>query len=1030
MKNINLTEWALNHKPMMYFFIVIIAVMGVLSYNSMGRMEDPDFTLRQMIVTVEWPGASARQIEEQVTDKLEKKLQDTPGLDYLKSYSKPGQATIFVFLKDTVVAKDVQPTWTEIRNLIADMREPLPEGIIGPHFNDHFSDVFGSIYALTGDGFSYEELREKAENIRRILLKVPSVKKIDLIGVQPEKIYIELESSKLAQLGIDPQSIITAVQSQNAMNPSGMVESTSDNVYLRVTGMFENMENIRNLPIRANDRTLRLGDIAKVQRSYVNPPDPKMYFNGQPAIGIEIAMEKGGNILTLGKDLDAKIAEIKKDLPVGLEISPVADQPKVVELSIDEFVTSLAEAVIIVLIISFISLGVRPGLVVGLCIPLVILGVFTGMSLLHIDLQKISLGALVIALGLLVDDAIIAVEMMVVKLEQGWNRFDAACYAYTSIAFPMLTGTLITCAGFIPVGFAKGSASEFVGSIFSVVTIALLISWVVAVTVTPMLGYHLIKVKPEAEHNHDLYNNKFYRFFKQTLVWCLQHRKVVLTTTVACFIGSIFLFGLVKQEFFPASTRPELIIDMRLPEGASINATELEAQRLAQYLKDDVNIVSYAYYVGQGGPRFILSAEPTLPSSNFAEFIVVAKDASSRIELNNKVNQLFAEEFTAVRGSTKIIQTGPPSAYPVALRISGADHDKIRAIANQVRNEMGKNSNLRNINLDWDEKNKVMHLEIDQDKARVLGLDTKTLASSLQSQLTGSSIGEFRDNDKTVSMVFRIDSQNRNDLAKIKDLNIHIGNGKFVPLDQVAKISYDAEEGLIWRRNLEPAITIQANVVPGVMGNDVTQQIYDNLKEVRASLPPGYSIDIGGPLEESQKAGGFIIAMIPVMLLVMALLLMFQLQSISQMVMTLLTAPLGIIGVSVGLLLTGRPMGFVVQLGILALAGIIMRNSVILLDQIAQHIKAGETMWDAIINAAITRFRPIMLTAMAAILAMIPLVKSVFWGPMAVAIAGGLFGATILTLLVLPTMYATWYKIYPQVPTNEIEGHKVTPSID
>jgi multidrug efflux pump len=1021
MKNNNLTEWALNHKQLMYFFVVVIIVMGILSYKSMGRMEDPDFTLRQMIVTVNWPGASARQVEEQVTDKLERKLQDTPGLDYLKSYSKPGEAVIFVFLKDSVVAKDVKPTWSEVRNIVADMKETLPEGVIGPHFNDNFSDVFGSIYALTGDGYTYEELREKAEKIRRILVSVPNVKKIDLVGVQPEKIYIELESSKLAQLGIDPQSIITSVQAQNAMSPSGMVETQSDNVYLRVTGMFENIENISNLPIRADERTFRLGDIAKIERSYIDPPEPKMYYNGQPAIGIEISMEKGGNILTLGKNLDKAVDQIKKELPAGLEISPVADQPKAVELSIDEFVESLAEAVIIVLIISFLSLGLRSGLVVGLSIPLVILGVFVGMKLLGIDLQKISLGALIIALGLLVDDAIISVEMMLVKLEQGWDSFRAACYAYTATAFPMLTGTLITCAGFIPVGFAKGSASEFVGSIFSVVTIALLISWVVAITITPMLGYLLIKQKPGGEHHHDIYDNKFYVVFKKILVWCLEHRKLVLGTTVVCFAVSIFLLGMVKQEFFPASTRPELIIDMRLPEGASIQATELEAQRFAQHLKDDTNIVSYAYYVGEGGPRFILTADPTLPSTNFAEFIVVAKDAKSRVELNNKVNKILAEEFTAIRGNTKLIQTGPPDPYPVAIRVSGYDHEKTREIAAQVREEMGNNPNLRNVNMDWDEKSKVMHLEIDQDKARALGINTQALASSLQTQLTGAAIGEFREKDKDVNLVFRIDSQNRNDLSKIKNLNIHIGNGKFVPLDQVAKISFEAEDGLIWRRNLKPAITVQANVAPGVTGNDVTQQIYNNLKELRANLPQGYSIDIGGPLEQSQKSGGFILEMVPIMLIIIAALLMFQLQSVSKMFLTLLTAPLGIIGASLGLLVTGRPMGFVVQLGILALSGIIMRNSVILLDQIEQHSKAGEAMWDAIINAVITRFRPIMLTAMAAILAMIPLRTSVFWGPMAVAMAGGLFVATILTLLVLPTMFAAWYKVSLETPRDEIK---------
>lgn len=1018
MKNFNLTEWALTHKQLMYFFIAIITVMGVLSYQTMGRMEDPDFTIKQMVVSVSWPGATAKQVEEQVTDKIERKLQDTPGLDYLKSYSKPGEAIIFVFLKDTVPAKDVKATWTEVRNLANDLKGSLPEGVIGPNFNDHFDDVFGSIYALTGDGYSYEEMRETAEKIRRVLTGIPNVKKVELVGVQSEKINIEMESSKLAQLGIDPQLITAAVQNQNAMTPAGMVESQYDKIYLRVTGMFENLDNLRNLPIRGNDRTFRLGDIAKIERGYSDPSDPKMFYNGQPAIGIQVSMEKGGNILELGKNLEKTVAGLRKNLPVGLELHTVADQPKMVEMSIDEFVKSLLEAVVIVLIISFISLGTRSGLVVALCIPLVILGTFIGMKLLGIDLQKISLGALIIALGLLVDDAIISVEMMVVKLEQGWDAFKAACYAYTATAFPMLTGTLITCAGFIPVGFSKGNASEFVGSIFSVVTIALLISWVVAVTITPVLGYQLIKLKHK-EAQHELYDNKFYRIFKAILVWCLTNRKVVLVATVASFIGSIFLLGLVKQEFFPASNRPELIIDLRLPEGSSITAMEGEAQKFAQEIQDDNNIVSFAYYVGQSSSRFVLTAEQTLPASNFAQYVIVAKDAKARVELANKVDRLLAEKFTALRGVCKVIQTGPPDPYPVALRISGYDHDKVKEIAASVKEAMGHYEELRNLNMDWDEKNKVMKLEIDQDKARLLGIDSKSLATSLQSQLSGSTVAEFRDNDKTVSIVFRMNSQNHKDLDRIKDLNIHIGNGKYVALDQIAKIKYDAEEGLIWRRNLKPAITVQATVPPGIMGNDVTKKIYDNLKTLRDDLPPGYSIEVGGPLEQSNKSSSFILEMVPVMSITIAVLLMFQLQSISKMVMTLMTAPLGIIGVSLSLLITGKPMGFVVQLGILALAGIIMRNSVILIDQIDQNVKAGDPIWDSIIKAAVTRFRPIMLTAAAAILAMIPLMSSVFWGPMAAAIAGGLFGATVLTLLVLPAMYAAWYKVQPGNSTSE-----------
>jgi multidrug efflux pump subunit AcrB len=1020
-KPFNLAEWALNHKQLIYYFIAVIFLGGIFSYQNLGRMEDPDFTIRQMVVTVNWPGATARQIEEQVTDKVEKKLQDTIGLDYLKSYSRPGQSIIYVVLKDDMVTENqIRPTWMEVRNMVNDIKATLPQGVDGPYFNDRFDDVFGSIYALTGDGYTYEDLRERAETIRRTLLSVPSVKKVDLIGVQTEKIYIEMETAKLAQLGMAPSDITNAIQTQNAMAPSGMLETSSDNVYLRITGMFENLENLKNLPIRANGHTFRLGDIAKIQRSYIDPPDPKMYYNGQPAVGLALSMEKGGNILTLGENLDKAVSQIQKDLPAGLELNTVANQPKVVKSSIDEFTTSLVEAGAIVLIISFLSLGMRSGVVVTLCIPLVITGVFIAMKMLGIDLHKISLGALIISLGLLVDDAIIVNEMMIVKLKQGRSRFDAACYAYTSTAFPMLTGTLITCAGFIPVGFSKGSASEFVGSLFSVITIALLISWFVSVLVTPLLGYNLVKISPtDNKQNHDIYDTKFYRSFKRVLTWCLNHRKWVLSITVACFIGSLFLLGLVKQEFFPASDRPELIVEIRLPEGASLQATEQEATKFAQHFAEDDNIVNYTYYIGEGAPRFVLTVEPTLPNTNFAQFIIVSKDVKARNELTKKAHELFATEFANVRGNTKVIKTGPSDSYPVMLRISGPDHDKVRKIAGKMQDSMADDPKLSDINLDWNEKNKIMHLAIDQDKARILGLTSQSLASSLQALLSGTAITEFREKDKTVSIDFRIDTQNRNDLSHLKDLNIHIGNGQYIPLDQIAKISYDAEEGLIWRRDLKPTITVQANTIEGVLGNAATQAAYDNLKELRSSLPPGYSIDIGGPMELSKKATVWLLQPVPIMLIIITTLLMFQLQSIAKMVLTLLTAPLGIIGVSVGLLLTGRPMGFVVQLGLLALAGIIMRNSVILLDQIEQQIKAEEPLWDAIINATVTRFRPILLTAAAAILGMIPLISSVFWGPMAVALAGGLFGATILTLLVLPTMYAAWYKVEPDMKKVE-----------
>lgn len=1009
----NLTEWALNHKQLIYYFIVVILIGGVFSYRNLGRMEDPDFTIRQMIVTVTWPGASARQIEEQVTDKIEKKLQDTEGLDYLKSFSTPGKSIIYVVLKDDAVTGDqVRPIWRDVRNMVNDVKPNLPTGVNGPYFNDRFDDVFGCIYALTGDGYSYEEMRQRAETIRRTLLGVPSVKKVDLLGVQPEKIYIEIAAEKLAQLGISSSDITSAVQAQNAMTASGMVETSSDNVYLRVSGMFERIEDLKELPIRSNGRTFRLGDIAKIERHYSEPVEPKMFYNGQPAIGLALSMEKGGNILTLGDNLNKTLDKVKKELPLGLELNTVSNQPEVVTNSISEFTESLLEALVIVLIVSFISLGIHSGVVVALCIPLVITGVFVCMYLFGISLHKISLGALIISLGLLVDDAIIAIEMMIVKLEQGWQRFDAACYAYTATAFPMLTGTLITCAGFIPVGFSKGSASEFVGTLFSVITISLLISWLVSVLVTPLLGYKLVKLKGGGQE-HKMYDTRFYRLFRQVLVWCLCHRKPVLLATLACFGISLFLMGFVKQEFFPASIRPELIVELRLPEGSSIAATEKTAARFAECFDGDGQVANYSYYVGQGAPRFVLTADPVLPNPTYAQFVIVAKDLESRHVLEKKVNSLLAGQFPEVRGNVKFVKTGPASAYPVMLRVSGYDHDKVRELACQIRDRLAANPHLVDVNLDWSEKSKIMRLTIDQDKARMLGVTSQSLSNSLQALVSGSTIAEFREQDRTVGIVFRIDEQNRNDLSKLKDLSIPLGSGKYVPLDQVAKISYEAEEGLIWRRDLKPTVTIQANTANGVMGDDAAKEAYQSLQDIRDSLPSGYSLDIGGPLEMSMKSTRWLMQPIPAMIIIILTLLMFQLQDVSKMVITLLTAPLGIIGVSVGLLLTGKPMGFVVQLGILALAGIIMRNSVILIDQISQHLRNGEPLWDAIINATITRFRPIMLTAAAAILGMVPLISSVFWGPMAVAIAAGLFGATILTLLVLPTIYAAWYKAAP-----------------
>ncbi|MEA5091276.1 Efflux pump membrane transporter BepE [bioreactor metagenome] len=1010
MKSFNLTGWALKHKQLIYYFMAAIFLMGVYSYQNLGRMEDPDFVIRQMVVSAVWPGASAAQVEEQVTDKIEKKLQDTPGIDYISSYSKPGQAVIFVYLKETVPEKDVRPTWLEVRNLVNDMKSTLPTEVQGLYFNDRFDDVYGSIYALTSDGFSYEEMRSNAEKIRRELLTVKNVKKVELIGVQEEKVYVEIESSKLAQLGIDPALIASTISGQNAMTPSGMLETSQDNVYLRFSGMFKNLEDLKKIPIRANGRTFALEDIANIKSGYSDPKEPQMYYNGQPAIGIALSMDKGGNILQLGDDLDSKVAQIEKELPYGLQLDQVSNQPKVVKESIHEFVKSLFEAVVIVLIVSFLSLGYRTGVVVALSIPLVIAGVFAAMYGLGIGLHKVSLGALIISLGLLVDDAIISVEMMSVKIEEGWERSKAACFAYTATSFPMLTGTLVTCAGFIPIGFSKGNAAEFTNSIFVVVSIALLISWLVSVLVVPLLGILLMKPKIVVE-NHDPYDKKFYKVFKKLLSWCLRKRKLVLLITVACFAGAIVLMSFVKSEFFPPSTRPELIAEMTLPRGASIKATAEQAQRMSDYLKDDPDIVNYSYYVGEGSPRFVLTLEPVLPMDNYCQFVITTKNVAARQRLDNKINQLFNDEFENVQGFTKVIQTGPPVAYPVMIRVSGDDHNKVRALAKEVGRVMSENPQLKNINYDWNEMSKVMHLDIDQGKARMLGIDSHSLALDLQTQLSGAPLAEFRQADRTIDITFRLDAQNRKDLASIKDMPVHIGNGKYVPLAQIANISYAGEDGLIWRRNLKPTITVRADVNGTITGNDATAKIYDELQNLKASMPPGYTIEPGGYMEKSVQSTALLMQPVPIMIIVIITLLMVQLQKVSLAMLAALTAPLGMIGVSISLLLTQRPLGFVAELGILALSGMIIRNSVILIDQIEQHMKEGQSPWNAIINSAVLRLRPIMLTAAAAILGMLPLIASPFWGPMAVAIAGGLLIATFLTLFVLPAMYAMWFKV-------------------
>ncbi|MDQ0203690.1 efflux RND transporter permease subunit [Pectinatus haikarae] len=1009
----NLTELSLKNKDLVWYFIITVIVAGIFSYSRLGRMEDPAFTIREMVVSVSWPGATAKQMEEQVTDKLEEKLQDTPGLDYLKSSSRPGSSVIYVTLRQNIDSSKIRDTWKEVRNLCEDEKKDLPDGVYGPFYNDRFDDVYGSIYAVSGDGYSYEELRQHAERARRLLLNVPSVQKVELLGVQSEKIYIEISNIKLAELGISPQTVSNAIKTQNDITPSGMIETSSDNVYLRFSGIFDNLEDIRNLPVNAGGKIFRLGDIAKIDRRYAEPADPKMFFNGNPAVGIAVSMEPGGNILTLGSNLNSLMAKIQADMPLGLEIDQVSDQPTVVRDSIDEFINTLREAIIIILAVSFLSLGLRTGLVVAGCIPLVLAGVFVMMYILGIDLQKVSLGALIIALGLLVDDAIIAVEMMSVKLEEGLDRFKAACYAFKATAKPMLTGTLITCAGFIPVAFAKGMASEFCKSLFPVISIALIISWLVSVIVAPLLGYHLIRVKPKTNTmgQIDPYQNKFYLFFRKVLIWCLEHKKIVIISTFCIFALSIFSLRYIRQEFFPPSLRPEIIVEMQLPEGSSLTASENEASKFASFLNTQTDIINnFSYYVGQGAPRFVLTTDPQLPANNYSQFIIVAKDVNTRKQLASIIDKELADNYPDIRGNIKFIQTGPPADYPVMLRVSGYNEDKVRDIAAKVADIAASDTNNEDVHFDWNEKSKIMHLELDQDKLRAMGISGQSIAQMLYTEISGATAAQYYSGDRTIDIMLRLKDSDRQNLSDIKNIPVYLGSAGYVPLGQIAKINYAAEDGLIWRRNLLPTITVEANIKEGT-ANDAAQKVYAATKALRDSLPLGYSIEAGGSLSDSNDSVQFLLVPIPAMLFVIMTLLMIQLRNGKLVLLTLLTAPLGIIGVAFGMLMLDKAMGFVAQLGILALSGMIIRNSVILIDQIQKHLKDGEAPWDAVIDSAILRFRPIMLTAAAAILGMLPLMYSPFWGPMAVAIASGLLIATILTLLVLPTMYAAMYKV-------------------
>ena len=1019
MKKFNLADWALRHKSIIYYFIAVLLTFGIFSFTHMGRMEDPDFTMRTMVVGVSWPGASPQQMSDQVTDKLEEKLRDLPGVDYTKSFTDGSKSVIYINLKEDLPSNKIRPAWEEARNMINDEWKSLPSGVQGPSINDRFDDVYGTIYALSGDEFSYEEKRQQAENLKRQLLSVPNVKKITLIGVQEKSLDVTINKDKLASYQVSTQQLLTALKQQSAMVPAGMVNTDTNNVYLRINGVFDSVDAVKNMPIRINNQTIRLGDIADVTMTYKDPSSPQFYYEGKPAIGIAISMDAGANNIEFGKAIDTKLKELKTTIPAGLSLDQVSNQPHIVKESIGDFSQSLFEAIAIVLLVSFASLGIRTGIVVALTIPVVVSTTFVLMYENGIYLHKVSLGALILALGLLVDDAIIVVEMMSIKLEEGFNHWHAATFAYESTAFPMLSGTLITCAGFLPLALAEGMVAEFTKSLSIVVFMALILSWIASVLVSPVLGYKIIEnkaEKPESEwtrRDHIMHRLKtvFYARFESLLHWALGHHKAVLLLTLGAFILSLLSFPLIKQEFFPSSTRSEIIVSMQFPQSSSIDYTQNQAKSLDALLKDNEHIDHFTTYVGEGSPRFVLTLEPELPRANFMQTIIVTKSLEDRDALFKDLQDQLNDQYPSALINMQFVQIGPPSKYPVMLRVSGPDASEVKTIANDVKAKMQEDKDLHNIAFDWPDTEPVAQIHIDPNKARMLGINSYAVSLHLQSLLSGTKSGEYYEGNQTIPVTFRLSGNENHNLAALSSLPIQTGNGSYVPLSQIATISMSQEEGIIWHRNMMPTISIHANVGPGVLGNAKTKEIYNKLAEYRQDLPTGYTIDLDGSAEKSVTAVQKLLVPMPIMLFAIMTILMFQLKRIALMFMALFTAPLGLIGVVLALNITRTPLGFMAILGIIALSGMIIRNSIILLDQIEIHRAEGQSAREAIINSATLRFRPIMLTAIAAILGMIPLMGSVFWSPLAIAFSGGLLVATILTLIVLPVMYATWYKV-------------------
>lgn len=1010
MKGLNLAEWAIRHKQIVYFFVIAIITGGLWSYFHLGRSEDPDFTIRQAVVTAAWPGASAQQITQQVTDPLEKKLQDTKGLDYIKSFTHDGKTVIYVNLKDSVPKEEMQTRWHEIRNLVNDEWGSLPSGVMGPYINDRFDDVYGSIYAVTGDGFSYEEKRKYAENIRRRLTGVEDVQKVELLGVQKQEIYVEMDQNKLASFGMRPSDVFAMLQQQGAMMPAGMIHTDSRNVAVRVEGLLDTVESLKELPIYVGERSFHLGDVASVTQMYADPETSLMYFNGKPAVGIAVSMAPGGNNLVLGKNLEKEIEKEKAELPAGLDIEQVADQPSVVNDSIHEFTKSLLEAIVIVMAASFLSLGFWSGIVLALCIPVVVCASFIYMKWQGIDLHIVSLGTLIVSLGLLVDDAIIVIEMMQVKLEEGMDRLAAAQAAYKGCAKPMLAGTLITAAGFIPVGFAAGQTAEYVGAFFWVIASTLLLSWVASIFVSPVLGYRFIRVK--AGEKKSAFADRAYRLFYKAIAWCIRFKKTVIIGTAAIFAGTVALIPFVNQEFFPDSVRPEIILDVNLPSGASIKETKEVMAGIADNLYGDNRVSSFSTYVGDSAPRFILLFDPLAPEDSHGQMILVARDSKVRDSLRDDTLAFIAEQYPDARAHARLITTGPPAEYPIMLRLSGKNVEDTAKFAKEAAALVSQYPGMKNVSMDWPEETPVVRLKIDQDKVRKLGGDNYSISRDLYVKLSGYKVAESYQGNQLVPISFRLEGSNAARLADLSSLPVHVGSGRYVPLGEIADISYENETSTIWRRDLHPTITIRGEAGGDKTADSVVNELYDRtLKEFREHLPDGYTLEKGGAIENSEKSVQYLAAPVPIMIFLILMILMFELDKIPLMVIAGITGPLGLIGAILSLFLTRQPMGFVSIVGMLALSGMVVRNSIILLDQIRQHLADGKKPYDAVIESAALRFRPIMLSSVTDVLGFVPLIPSPFWRPLAVSFIGGLLLATAIGLLVVPALYCWYYKV-------------------